>query len=157
MILNIHSDASYLGAPQARSRVGGHFFLGWLPKDGHPIHLNGAIHIVFTLLKFVVSSAAEAELGTLFINAKQGKIIRLALEEMGHPQPPTPIHCDNTTAAGIANNTVKKNRSRSMEMRFFWIADQVDQKNFTVHWHPGQEILADYYTKNFSAAHHNRV
>jgi hypothetical protein len=28
MILNIHSDASYLNAPQSHSRVSGHFFLG---------------------------------------------------------------------------------------------------------------------------------
>jgi len=59
------------------------------------------------------------------MNSKDAKIIRLILEEMGHPQPPTPIHCDNKTAAGIANDTVKKHRSRSMEMRFFWITDQV--------------------------------
>jgi hypothetical protein len=26
---------------------------------------------------------------------------------MGYPQPPTPVHCDNSTAVGIANNTVK--------------------------------------------------
>ena len=33
-------------------------------------------------------------------------------------QPPMPVHCDNLTATGIANDTVKKQRSRSMEMRF---------------------------------------
>ena len=27
---------------------------------------------------------------------------------MGHLQPKTPIHCDNKTATGIANDTVKK-------------------------------------------------
>jgi hypothetical protein len=40
---------------------------------------------------------------------------------MGHIQPKTPVHCDNVTAVGIANSTVKRQRSRSMEMRFFWI------------------------------------
>ena len=65
---------------------------------------------------FCVCSAAEAELGALFINVKTGKIVRLVLQELGHPQPATPIHCDNKTAAGIASDTVKKHRSRSMEM-----------------------------------------
>ncbi len=37
MILNVHSDASYLSAPKARSRAGGYFFLGSLPRDGGPI------------------------------------------------------------------------------------------------------------------------
>ena len=63
--------------------------------------------------------AAEAELGALFLNCKEGIIMRLNLQEMGHPQPATPINCDNMTATGNANDTIKKQRSRSMEMRFF--------------------------------------
>jgi hypothetical protein len=37
MIMNIHSDASYLPEPKSRSRACGHFFLRWLPKEGKPI------------------------------------------------------------------------------------------------------------------------
>ena len=80
------------------------------------------------MLKFVAASAAEAELGALFINGKETKILRLILEEMGHPQPPTPVHCDNKTATGIANDTVKRHRSRSMEMRYVWVTDQVHRE-----------------------------
>eukprot|EP00804_Cyclotella_cryptica_P015310 CCRYP_005417-RA/>CCRYP_005417-RA protein AED:0.07 eAED:0.07 QI:0/-1/0/1/-1/1/1/0/1190 len=157
MILNIHSDASYLSETKARSRIAGHFFLGSVPSDATPITLNGAIYVFCGILKFVVASAAEAELGALFLNCKEGTILRLVLQELGHPQPPTPTHCDNETATGIANNTVKKQRSRSMEMRFFWIADQVTRRNFQVRWHPGQENLADYFTKHFDARHHISV
>jgi hypothetical protein len=157
MILNIHSDASYLNAPEARSRVGGHFFLGWLPRDNLPIRLNGAIHVISTILKFVAASAAEAELGGLFVNAKEGRVLRLILHEMGHPQPATPIHVDNSTAVGIANNTVKRQRSRSMEMRYFWIADQVRRGIFNVKWHPGLEQLGDYYTKHHPTSHHIQI
>lgn len=157
MILNIHSDASYLSEPKARSRAGGYFFLGSVPENNRPIRLNGAIHIVASILKFVVASAAEVELGGLFVNCKEGKIIRLILEELGHPEPPTPVHCNNATAIGIANDTVKKHRSRSMEMRYFWITDQVDQKFFVVLWHPGQENLADYFTKHFAAKHNQEL
>jgi hypothetical protein len=108
MILNVHSDASYLSAPKARSRAGGYFFLGSLPCDGDPIKLNGAIHVTCTILKLVAASAAEAELGALFLNAQEAKVIRLVLAELGHPQPPTPIHIDNTTTVGIVNNTIKR-------------------------------------------------
>jgi hypothetical protein len=69
MILNVHSNASYLSAPGARSQAGGYFFLGSIPVDGDPIKLNGAIHITCTILKLVAASAAEAELGALFLNA----------------------------------------------------------------------------------------
>ena len=76
---------------------------------------------------------------------------------MGHPQPPSPVHVDNSTAVGIANDSVKKQRSRSMEMRFFWVTDQVNQKIYLVKWHPGQENLADYFTKHFDGKHHQEV
>ena len=124
MILNIHSDASYLSKTNAQSRIAGHYFLGDVPTNDKPIKLNGAIYVFCGILKFVVASAAEAELGALFLNCKEGEILHLVLQELGHHQPPTPIHCDNATAAGIANDTVKKQRSRSMEMRFFWVTDQ---------------------------------
>lgn len=157
MILNIHSDASYLTEPKARSRLGGFYFLGTAPQHGKPLQLNGPIHVMASICKFVVASAAEAELGALFHNCQDGKIFRLILHELGHPQPPTPVHCDNKTAVAIANNTVKRQCSRAMEMRFFWVADQVDIGNFNVTWHPGQENLADYFTKHFDTKHHLTV
>ena len=42
MILNVHSDASYLSGAKGRSREGGYFFLGSLPTNGKAIQL-GAI------------------------------------------------------------------------------------------------------------------
>ncbi len=108
----------------------GYFFLGSLPRDGDPIKLNGAIHVTCTILKLVAASAAEAELGALFLNAQEAKVIRLVLAELGHPQPPTPIHIDNTTTVGIVNNTIKRQRSRSMEMRYFWLLDGATQQYF---------------------------
>ena len=115
MILNLHSDASYLSAGQGRSRAGG-FFLGSIPRDNQDIQLNGNIHITCAILKLVAASAAEAELRALFLNA----------------QPPTPVHGDNTTAAGIVNNTMKRQRSRAIEMRYFWLLDQKNNRYFKV-------------------------
>ena len=40
-----------------------------------------------TILKLVAALAAEAELGALFLNAQEAKIMRLILIELGHPQP----------------------------------------------------------------------
>jgi hypothetical protein len=78
------------------------------PKDGDPIRLNGAFFTLCAILCFVAASAAEAKLGALFLNCKEGMIFCMTLEELGHPQPKTPIHCDNATAVGIVNNTVKR-------------------------------------------------
>jgi hypothetical protein len=84
MILNVHYNALYLSAPNACSCAGGYFFLS-TPHDGSPIQINGAVHITCTILKLVVASAAKAELGTFFLNAQEAKVIRLVLEELGHP------------------------------------------------------------------------
>jgi hypothetical protein len=128
MVLNIHSDASYLSETRARSRLAGYFFLSNIPRTGENIRVNGNIFVSCGILRIVVCSAAEAELGALFLNIKEGKVLRLPLIEMGHRQPPTPVHCDNSTAAGITNDTVKKQRPQSMEMWFFWVTDQVMNK-----------------------------
>ncbi len=54
-------------------------------EHGRPIKLNWTIFTLCTVLKFVASSVAEAELGALFLNVKEGRVIRLTLAEMGHP------------------------------------------------------------------------
>ncbi len=76
---------------------------------------------------------------------------------MGHPQLPTPIHCDNTSAVGIANNTVKQQRSQAMEMLYFWVADQVKNGHFDVQHHPVNENLANYNSKHHPVAYHIKV
>ena len=131
-------------------------FLGWLPQNNQTIRLNGTIYTLCTVLKFVASSAAEAELGAPFLNIKEVRVLRLTLAEMVHPQPPTPIHCDNATSVGIANETVKKHRSRPMEMKFFYSCDQVKMGSFNVQYHPGLECLGDYPSKNHITAHHKK-
>jgi hypothetical protein len=61
---------------------------------------NGAILIVSKVIKHVMSSAAEAEIGAVFIDAKEGAVLRTILDDFGHKQPPTPLETDNTTATG---------------------------------------------------------
>ncbi len=67
MKLAIHSNASYLSEPKARSRAGGHMFLAGTEEI--PIN-NRAVLSIFQIIKAVMSSAAEAELDGLFINLK---------------------------------------------------------------------------------------
>jgi hypothetical protein len=91
------------------------------------------------------------------LNCKEGMIFWLPLEKLGHPQPKTPIHCGNATAVGNANNTVKHQCSRSMEMRYFWVCDKVAKDAYDVKWHPDQENLADYQSKHHPRAQHTAV
>jgi hypothetical protein len=157
MFMSIHSDTSYLSEAKFRSWTCGHFFMGWQPKDGKPIRLNGAFHVIANILCFVMASAAEAELGILYHSCQTGIIFCQTLKAMDHAQPKTPVHCNNAIAVGITNNTVKRQRSHSMEMRFFWISDKVAQDMYAISWHPGQETLADYQSKHHVGSHHVAV
>ena len=104
---------------KAQTQTCGHFFMGWVPQKGEPIKVNGAFHVNLSILWFVFASAAKAKLGALFHNCQTGIIFWSILDDLGHPQPKMPDHCDNTTAVRIANSTVRRQCSQSMEMRLF--------------------------------------
>ena len=160
MYLHVHSDASYLSVPKARSRAGAHFFLSKDPskvKDYTLLPLNGPIHVVSKILKFVMASAAEAEIGAGFIAAQESIPIRQCLEELGHKQPPTPIQVDNTTAVGFMTKTIKQKRSKAIDMRFYWLQDRCEQGQFKIYWAPGKQNLADYHTKHHPPSHHKKM
>jgi hypothetical protein len=61
MILHIHRDASYLSVSNARSRLGGLFFLG--NKSPEHDKLNISILNVAAVIKNVVASTAESKVG----------------------------------------------------------------------------------------------
>jgi predicted transposase YdaD len=76
---------------------------------------------------------------------------------MGYPQPPTPVQTDNSTACGIANDNIKQQRSRAIDMRFYWVRDRVKQNQFHIYWGPGKLNLADYYSKHHPPVHHQQM
>jgi hypothetical protein len=131
MILHIHSDASYLSVSHARSRLGGLSFLGNKPAEHDK--LNGSIVNVAAVIKNVVASAAESEVGACFHNAQSGAPLRVTLTEMGHTQPPTPLRTNNFAVFGILNETIKQKRSKVMDMRYHWLTDRARQKQFDVY------------------------
>ena len=158
MLLAIESDASYLSVTKGRSRAAGYFFLtNQLQKATDSYHPNGAVHVLCHIMREVLSSAAEAELGALFHNGKEACPLRIALEELGHPQPATPMATDNNTASGIATDTVKQKRSKAIDMRFYWIRDRVRQGHFKIYWSKGATNRADYFSKHHPASHHKAI
>jgi hypothetical protein len=165
MVLYFHTDASYLSERKARSRLGGYFFLSSRPVDPKRRPLatdpappsNGAVKVNSTIMKSVLASAAEAETGAMFYNSQDALPIRVTLEEMGHPQPPTHVRGDNSTAIGVANDTIKVRRSKAIDMKFFWLQDREAQEQFHYYWDKGEGNLADYFTKHHSVAHHRAV
>ena len=151
MILALHSDGSYNSEPNSKSRAGGHYYL--TDKGNYDLS-NGAILTLSNIIKFVMSSASEVEVASLFYNCKAALPLRIALEEMGHPQPATPVITDNTTAEGLVNKTMIPKKSKSHDMRFDWLKCREAQKQFNLIWRPGTDNKADYHTKSHPVRHY---
>lgn len=150
MILRVDSDAAYLVAPQARSRAGGYQYLS--NKEG--TLFNGPVLVLAKVIKNVMTSAAEAEVGALFMNAQEAAGLRNCLEAMGYPQPATPMKTDNSTACGIMNNTMKQKRSKAMDVRFYWLRDRAAQGQFYIYWESGAKNFGDFHTKVHPPSYH---
>ena len=144
MILHIQSDASYLSRPGSRSVAGAIFYLA---NAQQPTQINGCVNAFSSIIPSVVSSVAEAEYAALFQAGQEGVCLRNILSSLGYPQPPTIILCDNKCAVGIALDTIKPKRTKSIDMRYHWIRDRIQQQQFIVAWRKGADNLADFFIK----------
>ena len=64
---------------------------------------------------------------------------------------------DNSTANGFIRGTIKQNKTKAIDMRFYWLKDRQEQQQFDIHWAPGQVNLADYFTKHHPPTHHRAL
>jgi hypothetical protein len=76
------------------------------------------------------------------------------LQQLGHPQPPTPIQTNNLTAYGVINNEIQPQATKAMNMCFYWLKDRESVEQFKYHWRPGKENYGDYWTKHHPPLHH---
>ena len=77
-----------------------------LPATQPPLY--GPVHSTRHIIPKVMSSAAEAEVGTLFYNGQEAVPIRVTIKELQHPKPPMPMKTANSTVSGVAKDTIKK-------------------------------------------------
>jgi hypothetical protein len=154
MALAIHSNVSYLFEPESRSCAGGHILMGG--KEEIPIN-NGAVLNILQIIWAVMSSAVEAELGALFINAKIAVSMRQTQIELGHPQPHTPMQTNNATAHVLLTNNILPKAPKAMDMCFHWLRCCDALSQFHYYLQPGMQNLADYFTKHHPATHHKSV
>jgi hypothetical protein len=162
MILRVHSDASYLSRPRAGSVAGSVHYMGmgsstnfFAPDPEAPVNQLVSAHS--TCIHVVVSFVAEAEIAGVFAAARIALDERQILADLGHPQPPTVIYCDNECAIGLANRTMTPHFSKSLNMRFNWLRDRVDQGQFRIVFVPGVLNLADFFTKSLPVGWHSTM
>jgi hypothetical protein len=154
--LFVHSDASYCSETGSRSRSGGFFFLGRNDTSGND-QINGGLGSQSKIMPSVLSSTAESEYASLFLNAKRACIFQNILADLGFPQVETEVWVDNNTASSAANKSIRIRRLQSTAMRYHWIQDRIRDGQFKVLWGAGVENLADFFTKIHPVQHHRLV
>jgi hypothetical protein len=100
-----------------------------------------------------MSLAAEAKVEALYINYIEAIPACHTLKFMGHPQPPTPMQTDNTTALGVVNNSIIK-KMKAMDMKYHWLHDRESCVQFQHYLALGKENNGDYVTNHHAAIHH---
>jgi hypothetical protein len=145
MKLFIHSDASCLSRPNAKSVAGGvHYLVSNNPSL--PIR-NSPIHCFSSLVPVVVAAVSEAECAAVFANGQVGSDERTILSSLGYPQSPTDIYTDDECAVGLSNSSVTPKMSKNIYVRFNWIRDRARQNLFRVRFVSGSLNRADFMTK----------
>jgi hypothetical protein len=151
ILLVAHANEGFCNETKGHSQVGVHIFLA--EDDPYP-RWNGAILTVAQIIKFVMVSAAEAELGVLFVAAQKILPLCQTLITMGWSQPPMPIQTDNTMAVGVVNKTLVSNKLKSMDFCFHWLRCCMVQEKLRCCWDKESHNWGNYSTKHHPPIYH---
>jgi hypothetical protein len=89
---------------------------------------------------------------------KGGRHLHHSCQKLDHLQPPTPIKTDNSTALGIANNSLKKCKSHLMDLVSIRSTIMSNRINSLSNGDLELKTLATtYFTKHHLASHHSLI
>ena len=134
MVLCTHPDAGFHNESKGRSRAGAHIFLS---ENDAMTQWNGPVLTLAKIIKFVMSSASEAELGAMFITAQETVATRQTFQETKWPQPKSPLQTDKSAAAGVVNNNIVPRKLKTMDRRLHWLRCREPQGQFRYYWASG--------------------
>jgi ribosomal protein L24E len=135
--LTAHIDASYGVHHDAKSQSGLVIKLG-----------NGTVFVRSSKQKLVSKSSTEAELIALSDNGSQVIWTREFLKAQGYCMEPTIMYQDNmSTIAMMQRGRSNSERTRHVNIRFFWLKDRQDSGEIKIEYLPTNEMIADIMTK----------
>ena len=131
-------DASYGVHPDMRSHTGGTMMLG-----------KGSVYSSSIRQKINTRSSTEAEL--VGVNDMMGIILwtRHFMEAQGYTVEENPVYQDNESAILLEKNGRRSSskRTRHLEVRYFFVTDNVKRKRISICYCPTGDMVADFFTK----------
>lgn len=97
-------------------------------------------------------STTESELVAVSAGTKEAVwLVRLQAELEDKAPEPTIIYCDNQSTISLIKNPVFHQRTKHIEVRFFYVRDQQADGKVNVRYVSTEEQLADIFTKPLAA------
>jgi hypothetical protein len=136
--VDLFVDASYGVHVDGRSHTGSCVVIGDL----------GAVHCRSSKQQIVTESSTEAELVGLSDSANQGLFLRNFLTLQGYSMPAVTVYQDNMSCMALqARGRSGGERTRHIEIRYFWMKDRVDRGEATIVHKGTAELYANVLTK----------
>lgn len=137
-IFQTYTDANHVGDPDT-----GRSTSGYVVKVG-----TGAISWRSRLQTLVALSTTEAEFIAAVAAGTEIKFLRNLFTAMGYKfDSPSVLHIDNNSALSVAKNPEHHGRMKHLDLRFYWLRDEVEKGTISLKWIPTDEMPADILTK----------
>ena len=137
-VVKLYVDASFAVHPDYRSHTGAVMTLG-----------EGSVIAMSKNQKLNTRSSTEAELVGADDAATMILWTGLFMEQQDYPLSKNILFQDNKSAILLENNSKRSagKRSRALNVRYFFLTDQVEKGNLTIEYCPTDVMWANFMTK----------
>lgn len=132
-----YSDASWASDTENRKSTTGYFFQ----------IAGGPVSWCCRQQRSTALSTAEAEYVAASAAAQEAMWLSAHLQELGYPQQPIIINCDNQSAIAIADNPVQHTRVKHIALRLSFLRECIADGHITMCWVRSADQTADILTK----------
>ena len=149
-VIKWNIDASFAVHPDFKSHTGA--TMTFENEEG------GAIHTVSRKQKLNTKSSTEAELVGVDDVSMLVNWTQLFMAEQGYYIEKNIIYQDNKSAILLEKNGKASSgqRTRAINIRYFWVTDQIERGNMTVEYCPTDDMAGDFMTKPLQGSKFNR-
>jgi len=137
-LFTTYTDADFAGNPDNSRSTGGYVVKMGIAAISWSSRLQSFVALSTTEAEFVASTSASQEILWL----------RNLFYELGYTHPSaSPLFIDNRSALSVAKNPEHHGRMKHLDLRFYWLRDEVAKGTISITHIPTDVMTADIMTK----------
>jgi hypothetical protein len=137
----VYGDADFANCPVTRKSVTGILVL----MQGTPVLWSSKKQPIVT------KSTTAADYVAASMAADEAILIQKTMDDMGIPQSPIPLLCDNTAAEAMLKNPIETGRTKYLEIHWHYCRGLIEAKKIAIFRVDTKSQLADVLTKAHNA------